>query len=148
MEKMLILALYIKGHVMQRVRNGFFRELRVYQNSMEAASEVFQIVGKLPATERFTLIDQMKRASQSICANLAEAWRLRRYKKAFIAKLNTCEAEATGMRVWLELSFRFRYLDNEIFSNLDDQYDHIIAQLVTMIRDADKWVISPMKGEK
>ncbi|HQU73060.1 MAG TPA: four helix bundle protein [Calditrichia bacterium] len=134
--------------MMQKAKQGFFRELKVYQNSLEAASKVFQLVEKFPRSEKYALVDQMKRASQSICANIAEAWRHRRYKRAFIAKLTICEAEATEMRVWLELSFRFRYLDNETFSNLDDQYDHIIAQLVTMIRHPDKWVIKPKEPEK
>jgi four helix bundle protein len=52
-----------------------FRELRVYQNAIEAAMKIFEITKTFPADEKFSMVDQMRRSSRSVCANIAEAWR-------------------------------------------------------------------------
>jgi four helix bundle protein len=81
-------------------------ELRVYQHSIEAAMEIFQLTASFPTTERYSMIDQIRRSSRSVCANIAEAWRKRIYRAAFIAKLSDAESEATETQVWLELASR------------------------------------------
>ena len=68
-----------------------YRELHVYQNAMDAAMEIFHLTKNFPVEERYSLTDQMRRSSRSVCANIAEAWRKRRYKAAFIAKLFVAE---------------------------------------------------------
>jgi four helix bundle protein len=70
------------------------RELMVYQMAFEAAMKIFELTKRFPVEERYSLTDQIHRSSRSVCANLAEAWRKRRYEAAFIAKLNDCESEA------------------------------------------------------
>ena len=87
-----------------------YRELRVYQNAMDLAMEIFEITKKFPVEERYSLVDQIRRASRSVCSNIAEAWRKRRYKAAFIAKLSDSETEASETQVWLEFSFRCKYI--------------------------------------
>ncbi|GBF81113.1 four helix bundle protein [Aphanothece sacrum] len=72
------------------------RELEVYQMSFDAAMQIFYLTKKFPIEERFSLTDQIRRSSRSICANLAEAWRKRRYEAAFIAKLTDCQSEAAA----------------------------------------------------
>src|SRR2546422_11690049 len=84
---------------MSLVRN--FRELDVYQNAMNLLMKIFQLTKRWPSEERFNLTDQIRRSSRSVCANLAEAWRKRRYKAAFIAKLSDAESEAAETQVWL-----------------------------------------------
>ncbi len=79
-----------------------FRELRVYQNAMEAAMQVFELTKAFPVEEKYSMTDQMRRSSRSVCANLAEAWRKRRYKNAFVAKLSDAESEACETQVWVE----------------------------------------------
>ncbi|MDJ0576886.1 MAG: four helix bundle protein [Xenococcaceae cyanobacterium MO_234.B1] len=69
-------------------------DLVVYQMAFEAAMKIFKLSKTFPVEERYSLTDQIRRSSRSVCANLAEAWRKRRYEAAFIAKLNDCEAEA------------------------------------------------------
>ena len=91
------------------------------------------------------MTDQMRRASRSVCANLGEAWRRRRYKKWFINKLNECESEAEETRVWIELSWRCGYLSQQQAPELDRDYDRIIGQLVRMVDTANLWVVPPKK---
>jgi four helix bundle protein len=118
-----------------------YRELRVYQAALEAAMKIFELTKKFPAEERYSLVDQMRRSSRSVCSNIGESWRRRRYKAAFIAKLNDSETEATETQVWLELSLRSGYIDQTVFEELFNEYEQIIAQLVVMINQPEKWII-------
>jgi four helix bundle protein len=91
------------------------KELRVYQNAMELAMEIYHLTKEFPPEEKYSLVDQIRRSSRSVCANIAEAMRKRRYQAAFIAKLNDAEGEACETQVWIELSYRCNYLDLETF---------------------------------
>lgn len=117
------------------------RELHVYQNARAAAMEIYELSKSFPSEERFSLTDQGRRSSRSVCANLAEAWRKRRYKAAFIAKLSDCESEACETQVWLEFALLCGYIDENTFNKLNKEYDRIIGQLVRMIDGADDWLI-------
>jgi four helix bundle protein len=103
--------------------------------------EVFKITSSFPAVEKFSMVDQIRRSSRSVCANLAEAWRKRRYRAAFVAKLNDAESEACETQVWIEFALRCGYLDAETAGSLDREYERILSQLVRMIDEADKWLI-------
>ena len=93
----------------ERIKN--YKELRVYQNAMEAAMEIFQITKQFSPEEKYSLADQIRRSSRSVCANIAEAWRKRRYKAAFIAKLSDAETEACETQVWIEFSSKYKYIN-------------------------------------
>ena len=116
-----------------------FRELDVYQNALMAAMEIFEISKRFPNEERFSLTDQIRRSSRSVCSNLSEAWRKRRYAAAFVSKLNDAEGEAAETQVYLEFASRCGYLDAASFQRLDDAYDKIIGQLVNMAEHSEKW---------
>lgn len=118
-----------------------YRELRVYQSAMDLAMEIFELTKSFPPEEKYSLTDQIRRSSRSVCANIAEAWRKRRYKAAFIAKINDSETEACETQVWLEIALRCNYIGEEKTNELIEKYDHLLSQLVLMINDADKWVI-------
>ncbi|MBV9877791.1 MAG: four helix bundle protein [Verrucomicrobia bacterium] len=118
-----------------------FRELNVYQEAMSQVMRVTEMTRSFPGEERFALTDQIRRSSRSICANLAEAWRKRRYEAAFIAKLNDAETEAAETQVHLEIAFRHAYIDQQSFEQQDDVCDKIIAQIVKMIDQSDRWII-------
>lgn len=119
-----------------------FRELRVYQNSLEAGLSIYEKSKSFPAEERYSLTDQVRRSSRSVCANIAEAWRKRRYQAAFVAKLSDAEAEAAETQVWLEIANRISLITNDEFEKLDDRYDQILAQITRMIDQADRWTIA------
>jgi len=118
-----------------------YKELRVYQNAMEMAMKIFELTKSFPPEEKYSMVDQMRRSSRSVCANLAEAWRKRRYKAAFVAKLSDAESEACETQVWIEFAQRCDYLDRALADDLDASYNKIIGQLVAMIGEADKWLI-------
>ena len=120
-----------------------FRELDVYQGAMSLVMRIFELTRHFPVEERYTLTDQVRRSSRSVCANLAEAWRKRRYQAAFVSKLNDAETEAAETQVHAEIAFRHGYLSQEIFNEIDDACDKILAQIVKMIDQADRWVIKP-----
>ena len=123
----------------ERIR--FHWQLEVYQLSIQAAMRIFEETKSFPKEETFSLIDQIRRSSRSVSANLAEAWRKRRYTAAFISKLNDSESEAAETQVWLEYSVKCNYLDRELGKELHEEYDRIIGKLVTMINHPEKWVI-------
>ncbi|HSI11229.1 MAG TPA: four helix bundle protein [Chthoniobacter sp.] len=118
-----------------------FRELEVYQRALKGTLRISELSKAFPADERFSLTDQMRRSSRSVCANLAEAWRKRRYPAAFISKLSDAETEAAETQVPAEIAFHHGYLTEQQFRRLDDYYDKIIGQLVRMIDAPDKWLI-------
>jgi four helix bundle protein len=118
-----------------------YRDLRVYQGAMDAAMKIFELTKSFPPEEKYSMVDQIRRSSRSVCANVAEVWRKRRYKAAFIAKLSDAESEACETQVWLEFANKCQYLDRSAQDDLDKAYEQIIAQLVKMIEDSNKWLI-------
>lgn len=118
-----------------------YRELRVYQSAFSLAMEIFEITKEYPQAEKYSMVDQMRRSSRSVCANIAEGWRKRRYPAHFASKLSDSEAEAEETRVWLEFSFCCGYLSKTKFEELDGRYDLVIGQLVKMISEPQKWTI-------
>ncbi len=79
------------------------------------------------------MVDQMRRSSRSVCGNIGEAWRKRRYKAHFVSKLSDAEGEAEETRVWLDFALRCQYLNKDQFEELDHLYDNIIGRLVRML---------------
>ncbi len=118
-----------------------FKELRVWQNAMQAAMRVFELTKGFPAEERYSLTDQFRRASRSIASNIAEAWRKRRYAAAFVSRLNDAEGEAAETQTWTEVSRRCCYLSTRDADDLDHQYEQILGQLVSMIEQPDDWIV-------
>jgi len=80
-----------------------YRDLDVYRNAMELAMRIFHLTKDFPPEERYSLTDQIRRSSRSVCANIAEAWRKRRYEAAFVSKLSDSEAEPPKRRCTLKL---------------------------------------------
>jgi len=129
----------VEGKLGARINS--YKELKVYQKAMDLAMEIFQLTKTFPNEEKYSLVDQIHRSSRSVCNNIAEAWRKRRYKAAFIAKLSDAETEACETQVSLEFSLRCEYLQREMTDKLDKEYDQVLAQIVSMISGADKWLI-------
>lgn len=122
---------------------GFIRrhqELKVYQTAFDCAMQVFHVAATFPADERTLLRLQILRSSRSVCANVAEAWQKRRYKGAFVAKLNDAEAEAAETQTWLEFAVLCDYVEAETGQALYQEYTEILAALGRLIETADAWV--------
>jgi len=117
------------------------RALEVYKLAFSAALEIFEISKVFPREEKFSLTDQIRRSSRSVCANTAEAFRKRRYEKHFVSKLSDSEAEGAETQVWLEFSLSHEYISNGTFEKLFDKYEHIISMLVKMQVNSKQWII-------
>ena len=103
--------------------------------------EIFDRSKRFPSEERFSLTDQVRRSSRSVAANLAEAWRKRRYAAAFVAKLCDAEAEAAEAQTWIELARRCRYVPDVDADHLDACYEELLAQIVHMATHPEDWVV-------
>jgi len=117
------------------------RELEVWKEAMDLAMEVFALSKSFPADERFSLTDQIRRSSRSVAANLSEAWRKRRYEAAFVSKLNDSEGEAAETQTHLEIARRCGYISTEKLEALDSRYETLLARIVTMSSQPEKWVL-------
>src|SRR5213079_2081518 len=123
-----------------------FRDLDVYQNALATGLRVYELSKKFSAEERYALTDQIRRSARSVCANIAEAWRKRRYTAAFISKLSDSEGEAAETQVHIEFAFRHSYISDAEFQAIDNAYERVLGQLVRMIDHPEKWVIGPRKN--
>jgi four helix bundle protein len=117
------------------------RDLKVYQRAFALAMELFEVSTAFPADEKYSLTSQIRRSSRSICSNLAEAWRKRRYRQAFVAKLSDCEAEAGETQTWLEIAQACGYIDKPSADRLWQEYDALLSTLVGFIHHADEWTL-------
>ena len=88
------------------------QNLDVYKRSFQAAMQIFEVSKQFPKEETYSLTDQIRRSSRSVCANLAEAWRKRRYEAAFVNKLNDSEGESAETQTWLEFAVKCGYLNS------------------------------------
>ena len=118
------------------------RDLEVYRRAYSAAMAIFRVTKAFPKEETYSLTDQIRRCSRSVNANLAEAWRKRRYEAAFVAKLSDAETEAAESQTWLEFAVSCGYLDRASGKELSDTYEEIIRMLVAMIKRPDQWIIN------
>ena len=117
-------------------------DLDVYRKAFDGAMLIFEVTKKFPKEETYSLTDQIRRSSRSVCANLAEAWRKRRYKAAFVSKLSDAESEASETQVWLQFATSCEYIERDRSGTLYQTYDEIIRMLVSMINKPQFWVIS------
>ena len=117
------------------------RDLEVYKIAFDTAMKIYELSKKFPKEEIYSLTDQIRRSSRSVCANLAEAWRKRRYEAAFRAKLNDSEAEAAETQTWIEFAVKCNYLDAEKGRELYASYNQILSGLVNMIKNPSPWLM-------
>ena len=115
------------------------KELDTYMMAFEAAISIFNLTKSFPKEEKYSLTDQIRRSSRSVCANLAEAFRKRKYPKHFISKLSDSEGEAAETQVWLDFSLDCAYIDQQTYDELNIKYNQIIGKLVNMSMHPEKW---------
>ena len=106
---------------------------------------IFDLTKSFPKEEAYLLTDQIRRASRSVAANIAEAWRKRRYTAAFIAKLNDAEGDAAETETWIEYSVRCGYVERETAKQLFLEYEEVIAILVSMRNKPESWTVGTKK---
>jgi four helix bundle protein len=125
---------------MERKRDlKHFRDLEVYQRAFSAAMRIFEVTKEFPVEERYSLVDQIRRASRSVCSNLAEGWRKRMYVAVFKNRVSDSMQEASETQCWLEFSLACKYVSSDLFGELDNEYEQIIAMLNSVEQNAEKF---------
>ena len=128
------------GKQMERKQDiRHFRDLMVYQKAFAAAMRIYEITKRFPPEEKYSLVDQIRRSSRSVCSNLAEAWRKRKYSAMFRNKITDSMMESSETQCWLEFAFSCGYLDQSVFSDMDKDYEEIIAMLNSMELNSKKF---------
>jgi len=115
------------------------RYLDVYKMAFKAAMKIFEISKRFPKEETFSLTDQIRRSSRSVCGNLAEAFRKRRYPKSFVFKISDSEGEAAETQNWLDFALNCSYFTKSEYNELDETYENIIGKLVNMSLHPENW---------
>ena len=123
-----------------------FRELTVYQKAFEQAMRIFQLTKRFPKKEQYALTDHIRRASRSVCTNIGEAYRKRRYSAHFVSKLTDADAEATETMIWLDFSLSCGYLDTKDHTELSVEYDQIGKMAGSMISAPEKFCYRDRKS--
>lgn len=120
---------YVKRHT----------DLEVYKQAFATAMKIFRLSRSFPKEETYSLTDQIRRSSRSVCANLAEGWRKRRYSAVFVNKLSDAEAEAAETQTWLQFAVKCGYLSDEEGRRLFDAEESVICMLVAMQKRPEQW---------
>jgi four helix bundle protein len=119
-----------------------FRELFAYKRAFDLAMEIYELSKSFPLEEKYSLTDQIRRSSRSVCANIAEAYRKRRYPNHFISKLTDSDAENSETNVWLEFAFECNYITKEIYQKLSVKNIEIGKLINYMINNPVKFGVS------
>jgi four helix bundle protein len=113
-----------------------YRDLEVYRLAYSSAMEVFRATKTMPMEERFSLSDQIRRASRSVCANISEGWAQRRYENKFKNRLSDAEGSASETQTWLDFAKDCGYFKPEFHKRMAANYDRISAMLYRL---AETW---------
>ena len=116
-----------------------FRDLEVYQRAFAAAMKIYKITKDFPKEEKYSLFNQIRKSSRSVCSNIAEGWRKRRYIAVFKNKITDSMQEASETQTWLEFSLACEYINKDLFNELDQEYEIIISMLSSMEINASKF---------
>ncbi len=116
-----------------------FRELRIYREAFDLAMQIFELSKDWPAEEKYSLTDQIRRSSRSVCEQIAEGWRKRRYIAHFRSKLTDADSEASETQSWLDFALKCGYVSEQVYNELDNGYEKVSGGLVSMINGAEQW---------
>ena len=116
-----------------------FKSTKIYKKSFDLSMEIFEATKSFSSAEKYSLIDQIRRSSRSVCSNLAEAYRKKRYPANFISKLSDCDAENSETNVWLDFALACGYMDQGVHQNLVSKNEEIGKLLHHMITNPDKY---------
>jgi len=113
-----------------------FRDLLVYQKAIKASRKIFEISKSFPKEEAYSLTSQIRRASRSIGAQIAEAWAKRRYERHFVSKLTDADAEQMETQHWIDEALGCQYLNSNPAETLNLELMQIGRMLNSMIEKA------------
>jgi four helix bundle protein len=117
------------------------KELRVYKKAYELAMEIFRISKGWPIEEKYSLVDQIRRSSRSVCANIRESWSKRRYEAHFISKLTDADGEAAETDTWLDFALDCGYLALEDHKRLTAECEQVGGMLGSMLNNPEPFLL-------
>jgi len=124
--------------------NQGFKELMAYKKAFQLANDIYDVTLKFPKEEKYSLTDQIRRSSRSVCANLAEAYRKRDYPKHFFLKLTDCQGENSETLVWLDFALQYKYIQFEEYNRLIELNNEVGKLLNYMMNNPEKFGVSPL----
>ena len=116
-----------------------FRDLIVFQKAYALSMEIFELTKEFPKEEKYSLIDQIRRSSRSICTNISESWAKRIYVKAFINKLTDALGEEYETETWINYSKDCNYVGDKVYLQMMNRYDEVRKMLISMINNPEKF---------
>ena len=119
---------------------GDYKTLLAYKKAFLLAIRIHSTSKTFPSEEKFGLTAQVRNSSRSVCANIAEAYKRRRYKQYFIPKLNDSEAENSETQVWLDFAFAFNYINEKCYNDLKSENDEVAKLILYMIKNPEKFL--------
>jgi four helix bundle protein len=116
------------------------RDLKVYQLAYKLAMQIFHESKCFPSEERYSLTDQIRRSSRSVTSNIAEGYRKRQYRNAFLSKMADADGEGAETQVWIDFARDCSYWSPELACQLTTGYEEVGRMLGSMIAQPDKFV--------
>ena len=118
------------------------KDLNVYKKAYALSMEIFKLSKEWPADERYSLTDQIRRSSRSVCANLREAWAKRRYEAHFISKLTDCDGENSETDTWLDYAKDCEYISAEQHEHLTEESESVGRMLGKMLNEHSSFLLN------
>jgi len=113
--------------------------LLVFQAAYGASMDIFALSKGWPREERFSLTDQIRRSSRSVCKNMGEAWAKRLYPSHFVSKLSDAHSEVEETLIWLDFARDCGYLEAKASERLQEAYAPVVGGLIKMMRNPSPW---------
>ncbi len=116
-----------------------FKELLGFKKAFNLALEIQNISKKFPKDEQYSLTDQIRRCSRSVCVNISEGFRQLRYKAHFVAKMTDADIENTETQVWIDFGHAFGYIVENERKTILQQSEEIGRLLFHIIKNPEKY---------
>ena len=119
---------------------GTYRDLEVFKKAYQLAMDIFEVSKSFPKEEKYSLTDQVRRSSRSVCVNFGEAYRRRKYPAHFVSKLTDADAENTETEIWIKFTFDCKYIDEIKFEDFKSRCAEVGKMLGYMINNPGKYL--------
>lgn len=119
-----------------------YKDLTVFKKAFELAMLIFEESKKFPKEERYSLTDQIRRSSRSVCSNIAEGYRKRQYPTHFISKMSDADMENSETQTWLLFALACEYISNEVMADLEKRSEEVGRLLAHMVNNPDSYTSS------
>ena len=124
------------------------KNLAVYKRACELAMQIFHASKHFPAEERYSLTDQLRRSSKSVCSNLREAWTKRRYEARFVSKLTDSDGENGETETWLDFAYDCGYLPKRDHALFTEKCREVGAMLGSIIKDPSSFILKSSSSDR